>query len=331
MQTPFLVGAKVKTHGLTTAEYNNLLGKVTGPPIKKNEVTRVLVRVLTSSGSEKSLSLQPKNLMLVCEMPNETLWRRCLDFIDRGMGDKLKHTLQSGENSLVNRTGPWYPFFAASLLHVAAGTGKMDMLRLLLELGADVMAVGETYWTPLHCAADGGHAEVARVLVREYAADVTAITKSKWTPLHNAVAKDHVDVVRVLVLDGGADVTAMSTSGSTPIHTACIQGFIGVARVLLEECGADVMSLDDTGWTPLHWAVFYRHSQLVRLLLKHGADVLAPEENGKTPLTFCKVKSIRVILKSQLKWVRRRGFLMFLATQSFLPPRPPQPHKSRSD
>lgn len=38
--------------------------------------------------------------------------------------------------------------------------------------------------------------------------------------------------------------------------------------------------------TPLHWAVEKRHKGIVRLLLKHHADVTAISKFGKTPIAL---------------------------------------------
>ena len=38
------------------------------------------------------------------------------------------------------------------------------------------------------------------------------------------------------------------------------------------------------GWTPLHEAANHGHEEVVKYLLKHGADINAPGMEGDTPL-----------------------------------------------
>src|SRR5262249_39093887 len=46
-------------------------------------------------------------------------------------------------------------------LHFAAQSGYTDMVKMLLEQGADVHAIGKDRFTPLHSAAQDGHTETA--------------------------------------------------------------------------------------------------------------------------------------------------------------------------
>lgn len=47
-----------------------------------------------------------------------------------------------------------------TLLHVAASRGSMNEVCYLLQTGAQINAQGEFLFTPLHCAAIGGHNEI---------------------------------------------------------------------------------------------------------------------------------------------------------------------------
>ena len=49
---------------------------------------------------------------------------------------------------------------------------------------------------------------------------------------------------------------------------------------LLLESGAKVDKRDDGGQTPLHFASRLRYSDVVRLLVDHGADVNRPDNAG---------------------------------------------------
>ena len=67
--------------------------------------------------------------------------------------------------------------------------------------------VGKEGKTPLHLAAEKGHASLAEKLLSYDACDVDARTTKIQTPLHLAVLQGKRDIVNLL-LDYGADVNA---------------------------------------------------------------------------------------------------------------------------
>ena len=200
---------------------------------------------------------------------------------------------------------------------------------------------GQGGWTPLHLAVACGRVEVVRVLV-DAGADLSARTDQHHTPLH--VALEHApDLVPVLVglgavvdapsaaylgdvdrlsaeLDAGAPLTD-PTTGVDLLAWAALGGAAGAARLLLDrgadpdggalhaaaaggdpelialllEAGADVDRHDpDTGRTPLHAAVDAGGSPgIVRLLLDAGADVNATTHDGASALDISRVAAAR--------------------------------------
>ena len=158
-------------------------------------------------------------------------------------------------------------------LHRAAGNGRAEVVRILLEHGADPIAQNKRGWAPLHRASDRGHVEVVSLLIG-YGAGVSARDKQGWTPLHWAADRGHVEVAGVL-LEHGADAAAPDEQGWTPLHRASDQGHAELARVLLERGGADVTARDKYGWTPLRHATEKGRMEVVRVLLAHGAGTTA--------------------------------------------------------
>ena len=184
---------------------------------------------------------------------------------------------------------------AASPLSIAAAsTRDADLIRVLLQAGADIAARDGFYeYTPLHHAALSGTAEVVRVLV-EADAELDAWATGfgvdwgwGWTPLHLAARSNpDPDVVRALA-EAGADLGARGDEsyrkGNTPLHYAGENPNPAVAAALLD-AGADVNTLSETG-TPLHEAAANASNRtVIELLIAAGADVNAYGSNGYTPL-----------------------------------------------
>jgi ankyrin repeat protein len=87
-------------------------------------------------------------------------------------------------------------------LIIAARSGQIGLVRLLLERGADVNARDkETEATALITAAHQGHVQVVEILLQK-GADVNAKDKSGKTALSEATRYNHEDVVKLLKARG---------------------------------------------------------------------------------------------------------------------------------
>lgn len=89
--------------------------------------------------------------------------------------------------------------------------------------------------------------------------------------------------IELKLLDVDANIDLRDTFDRSPLHAAVRSGYNDIVMVLLRR-GAHVMAVDCDGLTPLHQAVFYGHKNIVLSLLQNGADVEARDKKGKTPL-----------------------------------------------
>lgn len=121
--------------------------------------------------------------------------------------------------------------------------------------------------TPLWCAAVAGRLEVLRVLA-DAGADVNAASDSGSTPVRSACFMTHLDVVRFLV-QRGADVHRANHNGGT-----CLINSVQSVRLctFLLERGAAVDAQDMQLKTALHYAIQEHRVETARLLLERGAD-----------------------------------------------------------
>lgn len=102
-----------------------------------------------------------------------------------------------------------------SPLMMASLKGHLDLVRKLIERGADVNKTG---WTPLHYAATNGHLAIIQLLLDEHAY-IDAESPNGSTPLMMAAHYGTPAAVKLL-LESGADPTLRNQLGLTAIDFA---------------------------------------------------------------------------------------------------------------
>jgi hypothetical protein len=119
------------------------------------------------------------------------------------------------------------------LLHLAAAFADRETVALLLDAGADVRQISGTPMRnqALHAAlALSKNVDVVRLLI-ERGADVNAAQTAGYRPLHQAAVTGREDLVRML-LDAGADKLARCDRGKAPAEYARERGHAEVAAML---------------------------------------------------------------------------------------------------
>jgi ankyrin repeat protein len=173
---------------------------------------------------------------------------------------------------------------AVETIDQAAMKGDLEVVRKLVSADpALVNAPGENGITPFALAAAFGHVEVVRFLL-ERGADVNARDRRGITALHVAVWRNRPEIVRLL-LEKGADDKATGPGGLTPLHMAAMNAQIDIAGLLIERKAA-VDARTVYGNSALHLAAAANVDDVMaRLLVEAGADVNAANAlDGTTPL-----------------------------------------------
>ena len=232
-----------------------------------------------------------------------------LQAILQGETETVKTLIKEGED--VNEYWDYqeddpHLYIGYTPLELATSLGDLDIMRLLLDNGAETKRVysGYPYTVPALVYADD--VEVAQLLLDRGASAKSWVAE---TPLLAVLAGNgvNIDVIKLLI-DHGADVDTRGELGITPLHGAKnaeiaqllidhganVQGYCcdkplhtaedaEIAKMLIDH-GADVNAIGESGDTPLLSAVWNGKKDVVQVLLDHGADVNAKNDDGHTPL-----------------------------------------------
>ncbi|KAK7502989.1 hypothetical protein BaRGS_00005615 [Batillaria attramentaria] len=165
-----------------------------------------------------------------------------------------------------------------SPLHIASQQGYLDVVRCLLDHGADLDSKNEEEQTPIHLAAKFGRTNIVREIIRHDKSVLNDEDENSNTALHLAAQYGHNKVAAVL-LELGADVSARNYNQWTPLDLAASKGWTKTCSVLLDN-DAPVDPTDKNMTTPLHLAARFGHPRVVELLLDWDADITLEDREG---------------------------------------------------
>ncbi|MGH2486560.1 MAG: ankyrin repeat domain-containing protein [Ktedonobacterales bacterium] len=151
-------------------------------------------------------------------------------FESAAMGDTPTiHAMLTANPALVNS----YSYDGWTALHLAAHFGQTATARALVEQGADIALRSRNPLDnlPLHAAVAGGdHAELVRLLL-EHGANPNATQHGGYTPLHETAQNGFLVATRLL-LAAGADPNVRTNEGRSARELAEEQGHTEISALL---------------------------------------------------------------------------------------------------
>ena len=131
--------------------------------------------------------------------------------------------------------------FCPTPLLLAVCRGREDIVKLLLENGAERDPMDQSGQTPLSRAAEEGYESIVQLLI-DNGANVNTKDNRRRSPLSWAAENGHDRVARLL-LKGGAKLNPRGYDGYTPMGLARMNGHVEVERVLKEEIEACISGI----------------------------------------------------------------------------------------
>ncbi|KAI2462994.1 hypothetical protein F4781DRAFT_151780 [Annulohypoxylon bovei var. microspora] len=168
-------------------------------------------------------------------------------------------------------------------LHFAVTGPSNRAATWILEKKPDLLNIEDRYGrTALHYC----HSATNANLLLSRGIDVDYTDAFGLTTLHLACLHGELDIVRCL-LEKNPLLNLKNNSCGTPLHCAIIRGSLDMTVALLE-AGAPVNEVDMVGNAPLHVASSLSRHSIIRLLVRHEADIYQKDANGHTAATVAK-------------------------------------------
>jgi len=167
--------------------------------------------------------------------------------------------------------------YESTPLGVAASRGNLDLVKYLLEKGANPDLKG----------AGGETALFDAVFIYEQALEPQILDIKPSMTKFDYKIKD--DIVKLLI-KYGADIHAVDDTNTTLLMFACMFERDAVADLLIKQ-GVDINVQDENGNTALIYAIndFYKIN-IIKMLLQAGADINIKNNNSQTAVDIAKEK-----------------------------------------
>jgi ankyrin repeat protein len=172
------------------------------------------------------------------------------------------------------------------LMAAAAHADSFDVVRLLIDAGADVRAIiNSDVEVVLSRAVSGGDRRTVELLLSRGAAKDP---KSAAAALSTAALNGEFELVQMLVAQG-ADPNLNPVFAGHALNQALLNGFVDTARFLIEK-GAELNVRSPRGHnTPTMMFAAYNQAgdaSIARMLVARGVDVNVANEHGATALSW---------------------------------------------
>src|SRR5687768_4890407 len=215
--------------------------------------------------------------------------------------DRVRELLRQ-DPSLANRIGEHEGYYLAvgSPLSNAAAVGRIDIVQVLLDHGADPNLPEEQiapWGKALYSAVFHGHYDIAELLLERGAFPNPPVESSGDALWVSRELRPNKRMEQLLLSYGARPaqeqkVEDLATRAHnwlriSPLHEAARKGDVREAKKLLE-AGADLTARDEhLRSTPLAWAAKYGQLEMVKFLLKRGAPKSLPDDPPwATPLAW---------------------------------------------
>jgi len=215
---------------------------------------------------------------------NAGKWPPLCRAVDKNNTAIAEYLIDHGANVNVEVPRGW-----TALCETINVSNSSKMAGLLITRGADINA---GYWPPITSSVREKRIDLLKFLIQR-GADVNNTDNWGYTPLYFAVHNDDLDYLKALIAHG-AELDTKHPGGETALMSGAFTGRTEAVKLLLE-AGADINAKNDRGQTALHVPLDIRTSNsdclqyqlptdTIELLLAKGADVNLKDEDGRTPL-----------------------------------------------
>ncbi|XP_025080928.1 E3 ubiquitin-protein ligase MIB2-like [Pomacea canaliculata] len=234
---------------------------------------QIVHRTSPSTSEVKDSAVQEQNKALFLKMREMVLGQSSMSYIDQedpvvrrlfdaiyvGDGETVARLCRKNKSLLASRHQRLTPIMLASTRH------SLEVVELLLDLGADINTSIPPNKTALGAAIESKRDEIACLLIHR-GAHLSYVDNNKSSYVHLAAYYDMATVIGLLVAQG-ADINAKDKDMDTPLLIAVQRGSHRAMEAFLSMSGIDVRTKNNRGFSALQLACQEGYAREVEKML----------------------------------------------------------------
>ena len=199
----------------------------------------------------------------------------------------LHHSAANGSYELVELFAEWIrrkDNDGRNCLHIAANQGHLNLCKVLIKKHKFGVHITDNYgWTALHHSAESGSYELVKYFASKKA-DIQLRTNDGGNCLHIASVNGHLSLCKKLIDKHDFDVHLRNYYGWTALHFSAQNGSYDLVKYFTDKA-IDIHMITYNRWNCLHIAALSGHLNLCKKLMEnHNFDLHMATNEGLTPL-----------------------------------------------
>jgi len=191
---------------------------------------------------------------------------------------KLVNQSKTVGNSDGGTTSNWTPLMFASQ------QGKIDVVKILVQAGANINTVNSNGTNSFWLAADKSNNDIAIYLANKGANINTALNTNNYSVLHIAAEEGNDQLMDFILKQKNIKLNQLTGQDGDEVNALFIainKEHYSIAHKLLN-AGINVNCANDEGYTPLMVAALRQQADLIGAILTKNPDLSATNEDGET-------------------------------------------------
>ncbi|XP_042731264.1 ankyrin repeat and death domain-containing protein 1B isoform X1 [Lagopus leucura] len=187
-----------------------------------------------------------------------------------------------------------------TVIHLAAWTGNLDIMRKLVKAGADQKAKNEEEMNALHFAAQNNSVKIIDYFLQDlHLTDLNKPDGNGRKPFLLAAERGHADMINNLIALN-LFTTEKDKEGNTALHLAAKNGHSEAVVILLKHWD-EVNDFNQNNSNALQAAIQNGHQSLVTFLIDKNIDLVPKPEQKNSPLHLAVISNHLLIVKKLLE------------------------------